>query len=158
MIALLGTIPLGISPLTGPVARQERKKATFAEHKVTRGKPPIQEIGEELDRQRFDFFFCETFCDPEAERARLDAAYATKTPMPLVLGDGGYAGLRYVVDGLDVKTVKTTAAGRAVRIEATIALLENPLQGRLFALISSIARRRAPAVSPRAPVNPAVRR
>lgn len=92
MIYLLGSIPLGIEPLTGPVAHNIEHTATFAQHGTTRGKPALQEIGEELDTQSFGFFFSEEFCDPAAELAKLEAAFDLKSPLPLVLGNGGFGG------------------------------------------------------------------
>lgn len=158
MIALLGSIPLGVNALTGPTGQSIDRQATFVQHPVTRGKPPLQEIGEENDIQDFDFFFSEEFCDPAAEIAKLEAAFALKTPLPLVLGNGVYLGKRYVVDGLSIKVRKTDRSGSPVRIEASIHLLEDPVAGGLFQLINSIARGRAPAVSRTAPSNPTVRR
>lgn len=158
MIVLFGSIPLGVDAATGPVANTIDRQATFVQHDVTRGKPPLQEIGEENDVQTFDFFFSEEFCDVAAELARLELAFSLKTPLPLVLGNGVYLGKRYVVESLSVTIVKTNRAGAPVRIEASIGLLEDPIAGGLFSLINSIARDRAPAVARSAPSNPAVRR
>lgn len=158
MIVLFGSIPLGVSALTGPTLHSVRRQATWAQHPVTRGKPALQHIGDELDRQDFDFFFSEEFCSPGAELAKLETAYALKTPLPLVFGNGVYYGLHYVVDALDYTVVKTTRTGAPVRIDASITLLENPLLGGLFSLITSIAQGRAPAVSPNASENPALRK
>lgn len=158
MIILFGTIPLGVDPLTGPVAHTIERTATFAQHDTTRGKPALQEIGDELDTQSFDFFFSEEFCDPAAELAKLEAAYALKSPLPLVLGNGFYIGKRYVVEFLSIGIVKTNMSGSPVRVEASIGLLEDPVAGGLFSLITSIARSRAPARSGSAATNPQVRK
>lgn len=158
MIVLFGSIPLGTDHLTGPVAHSVSRRATWAEHPVTRGKPVLQQIGDELDRQDFDFFFSEEFCDVSVELAKLETAYTLKTPLPLVSGAGGFSGLRYVVDALDYRIVQTSSRGAPVRVEASIALLENPVAGGLFSLITSIAKGRAPAVSSSAPENPVVRK
>ena len=158
MIYLLGTIPLGIAPLTGPVAHGIERMATFAQHDTTRGKPALQEIGEELDTQTFDFFFSEECCAPAAELAKLEAAYALKSPLPLVLGNGVFTGKRYVVEHLAVNIIQTDRAGSPVRIDATIDLLEDPIAGGLFGLITSIAKARAPAISGKAAKNPQVRK
>lgn len=158
MIYLFGSIPLGIAPLTGPTVHDIDRMATFAQHDTTRGKPALQEIGEELDTQNFEFFFSEEFCDPAAELAKLEAAFALKSPLPLVRGNGVYTGKRYVVETLSVRIVKTNRAGQPVRIEASIGLLEDPVAGGLFNLIMSIAKDRAPALSSRAPTNPQVRK
>lgn len=158
MIYLLGSIPLGIAPLTGPVGHSFDFANTFAEHQPTRGKPVLQEIGEELDRRTFDFFFSEEFCSPATELAKLEAAFALKTPMPLVLGDGSFNGRRYVVESLSGRIVHTDRSGSPVRVEATIGLLEDPIAGGLFSLITSIAKARAPALSSSASVNPEVKK
>ncbi|PYE87382.1 phage tail protein [Phyllobacterium leguminum] len=158
MIYLLGSIPLGIAPLTGPTAHSYERAATFAQHAPTRGKPVLQEIGEELDTQSFDFFFSEEFCDPGEELAKLEAAFALKSPLPLVLGNGVFNGKRYVVESLSVTVAKTDRGGSPVRIEASISLLEDPIAGGLFSLITSLAKSRAPAVSKGAAQNPQVKK
>lgn len=159
MIALFGEIRLGHNHLTGPVATSIERQATFAQHAVTRGKPALQDIGEELDTQTFDFFFSEEFCNVPAELAKLELAFALKTPLPLVLGNGVYLGKRYVVDSLSINVTKTDRGGSPVRVDATITLLEDPVAGGLFALITSIARGRAPALAgPSASANPKVKR
>lgn len=154
MIYLLGSIPLGVDALTGPRAHSIERKATFAQHDTTRGKPALQEIGEELDTQSFDFFFSEEFCDVSSERAKLEAAFALKTPLPLTLGSGEYYGKRYVVDSLSITVVKTDRSGLPVRIEATIGLLEDPIAGGLLSLLTSFARSSAQAISSLASKNP----
>jgi phage protein U len=154
---LFGSIPFGSNLLVGPIGNDITRQNTWAEHAVTRGKPVLQEIGSELDTQSFDFFFDETFCSPSAELVKLEAAFALKTPLPLVFGNGVYLGKRYVVDALDITVKKTGQTGRLVRVEATISLLESPVAS-LFGLITSIARGRAPAVQGRATSNPTIKR
>ena len=74
MIAFyLGSIPFGTNALVGPVEEGSERVNTFAEYAVTRGKPVLHEIGEELDIKPFDFFFSEEFCSPSAELAKLNA-------------------------------------------------------------------------------------
>jgi phage protein U len=158
MIYLLGSIPLGISTLTGPVAHDFSYANTFAQHSPTRGKPVLQEIGEELDTLNFSFFFSEEFCTPATELAKLEAAFALKTPMPLVLGNGVFNGKRYVVETLSGQIIKTDVSGSPVRVDATIGLLEDPIAGGLFSLITSIAQARAPALSGSASSNPEVKK
>ncbi len=158
MIYLLGSIPLGLSGPTGPVGHSIERTATFAQHDTTRGKPALQAIGEELDRQTFDFFLSEEFCDPAVELAKLETAFALKSPMPLVVGNGDYTGKRYVVESLSIGITKTDRLGVPVRVEATISLLEDPIAGGLFGLLMSIAKSRAPALSGAAANNPQVRK
>lgn len=153
----LGSIPFGSDALTGPTGQTIDRANTFAEYAVTRGKPVVHEVGEELDYQTFEFFFDETFCDPSAEKARLETALALKTPLPLMLASGGYNGTRFVVDALAITVQHTDRSGRVVRIEATMTLREAPVTG-LLGLLASIARGRAPALSGRASTNPNLRR
>lgn len=152
-----GSIPLGTNALTGPVHQDIERQNTFAEYAVTRGKPVLHDIGSELDLQHFDFFFSEEFCNPASELAKLEAAFALKTPLPLMFGSGVYLNKRYVVESLSIRVVKTNRRGGVVRVEASIGLKESPVIS-LLGLISSIARGRAPAVRSRASGNPNVRR
>lgn len=158
MIYLLGDIPFGVVPLTGPVAHGIEQAATFVQHATTRGKPALQEIGEELDTQSFSFFFSEEFCEPSIELAKLQVAFALKSPMPLSLGDGGFSGKRFVIESLSIGVIKTNRSGSPVRIEAVMGLLEDPVTGGLFSLLTSVAKARAPALSSSAGTNPQVRK
>lgn len=158
MIYLLGDIPLGIKPATGPINHDFSFTNTFVQHGVTRGKPVVQDIGSELDVRNFEFFLSEEFCDVEQEFGKLQIAFLTKTPNSLSLGSGGYDGKRYLVETLNGRITKTSSMGVPVRIEATIGLLEDPVAGGLYALINSIAKSRAAAISAKAAVNPEVRR
>ena len=158
MIALhFGSIPMGLSSLTGPTGHSISRQNTFAQYDVTRGKPVLHEIGEELDTQSFDFFFSEEFCNPRAELNKLELAFAMKTPLPLMFTAGGFTGQRYVVDTLEITVQKTNRSGGIVRVEASITLLEAPVTS-LFGLVTSIARAFAPALSRSARTNPNVRR
>ncbi|WP_299924179.1 phage tail protein [uncultured Pelagimonas sp.] len=157
MIALhFGTIPMGSNTLTGPSGRSISRTNTFAQYDVTRGKLELHEIGEELDTQSFDFFFSEEFCDPQSELNKLELAFAMKTPFPLLFATGGFIGKRYVVESLEITVQKTNRAGRIVRVEASISLLEAPVAS-LLGLFSSITRALAPALSRSATKNPNVR-
>ncbi|ANH04983.1 phage tail protein [Shinella sp. HZN7] len=158
MIYLLGDIPLGVAPVTGPISHDFSFTNTFVQHAVTRGKPVVQDVGSELDVRNFEFFLSEEFCDVEQEFAKLQMAFLTKTPNSLSLGSGGYDGKRWLVEALSGRIAKTSSRGVPVRIEATISLLEDPVAGGLYALINSIAKSRAAATSATAGDNPEVRR
>jgi len=158
MIAVyFGSIPMGSDALTGPTGRSYARANTWAQYDVTRGKPVLHEIGEELDTQDFDFFFSEEFCDPQSELNALELAFALKTPMSLMFTSGVFLNKRYVVDALDVTVTKSNRSGRIVRVEASIALLEAPVAS-LLGLITQVAKARAPALSGSAATNPNVRR
>jgi hypothetical protein len=152
-----GSIPMGSNSLTGPSGHSIKRKNTFAQYGVTRGKPVIHEVGEELDTQTFSFFFSEEFCDPRSELNKLELAFSMKTPLPLMFTAGGFTGQRYVVEALDIKVKHTNRSGGIVRVEATMTLLEAPVAS-LFGLLTSIARAVAPAISGSAKTNPNVRR
>ena len=127
MFVFLGDIRLGVGNImTGPTGSDEQLDNTIEEHAVVRGKPIPQDAGEELDRRSFEFFFDESFCDPQAEYYRLRAARSSRSAMPLVMGNGGYLGKSYAVQSLSVTHLKTTEGGSLVRLEATIDLIEAP--------------------------------
>lgn len=158
MIVLhFGSIPMGSNALSGPIDQGISRQATYAQYGVTRGKPVLHEVGEELDTQTFDFFFSEEFCNPRSELNKLELAYAMKTPLPLLFTEGGFTGQRYVVDALDIRVMQTNRSGGIVRVEATITLLEAPVSS-LLGLLNSIARAVAPALTRSASTNPNVRR
>ena len=131
IFAFLGSIRIGVSALTGPTGSDETRSNDFVEHAVTRGKPVLQDMGEALDTRQLTFFFDETFCSPGAEYSKLLAAIASRSPMPLVFGNGVYLGKSFVVKDLKVGHRKTTQSGSLVRLEATVLLVEAPVPGLL---------------------------
>ena len=151
MFALLGDIPLGLSPLTAPTGSGVGRAVDYAEHPVVRGTPVLQDMGDALGARRLDFFFDEAWCEPADELAKLEAAIAARTPMSLVAGNGGGRPLAYVARALDVTHLKTTAAGQPTRIEATLTLTEAPIP-------AGLAFGTAPALITRALVNPLTER
>lgn len=147
MIAYLGSIPLGSGVLTGPTASGGREKSSYARHNVHSGKPVLQDMGDDLVTKKLRFFFDEGFCVPEVELGRLKKARAARQPLPYVAGDGSYSGQRFVVDDIDMDIKRTTQAGRTVRLEVTVTLIEAPVQDLVgFAL--AFARALAPAAAP----------
>ncbi|SDQ70391.1 phage tail protein [Pseudovibrio sp. Tun.PSC04-5.I4] len=127
IFASLGDFQLGTSNvMTGPTAADETLVNDFHEHKVVRGKPVPQRGGEALDRRSFSFFFEESFCNPEAEYARLVASKISGAVMPFIPGSGGFLGKHYFIKQLKSTTQKTTESGRIVRIEASMELVEVP--------------------------------
>ncbi|MDD7908642.1 MULTISPECIES: phage tail protein [Stappiaceae] len=127
IFARLGNIQLGTSSvMAGPTAATETLVNDFHEHKVVRGKPVPQRGGEALDRRSFSFFFDESFCNPEAEYARLVAAKIAGDVMPFIPGGGGFNGKNYFIKQIKGTTHKTSVSGRVVRIAATLELVEVP--------------------------------
>lgn len=145
IFALLGDIILGDAVWTGPTTAKETRKAAIAEHKVARGKPPLQDAGDDNDTKSLDFFWDETFCDAEIELAKLQAAFATRLPLPLVSGDGSFNGVRWLIEEMSVDTLKTTPFGRPVRMKVNVKLKECPAQSPLT-FFEQIARAGAAAL------------
>jgi len=146
MFAYLGAIPIGLSPFTGPTSANEREKTAFAKINVAEGKPPLQDMGDDLATKRLKFFFDETFCDPLVELERLRAARAARQPMPWVAGDGTFTGARYVIEEIDGDIRKTTLSGRITRIDVQVSLIESPVEN-LESLQQSLAQAAAGALS-----------
>ena len=143
--ALLGDIVIGDAVWTGPSAAKETRKATLVEHNVAYGKPPVQDMGDELDNKSLEFFFDETFCDAQTELAKLEAAFAVRLPLAFVAGDGAFNGVRWVIESLDVTTLKTTPYGRPVRVKVSLTMKEIAL-GNLFNFLVQLARGAATAI------------
>ncbi|MCJ8142972.1 phage tail protein [Ancylobacter sp. A5.8] len=143
MMLWLGDIALGVGTgngaLTGPTALSEEYANSYARHDVLRGKPVLQYIGQELDTREFTFFFDEGFCNPLTQWALLQSAYLARTSLPLIAA-GGFDGRHFVVEKLGREVLKTTRAGRVVRLESTLSLIEAPIPSLLSSALSSAAR------------------
>jgi hypothetical protein len=126
IFAFLGNIKVGDAVWTGPNAASEKLSATLVEHKVARGKPPIQDMGDELATKQLEFFFDETFCHPTTELRRLSSAFAARQPMTWVAGDGAFNGIRWIVENLDVETLRTSPRGRPTRLRVKLQMKEVP--------------------------------
>ena len=137
--ALLGNIRIGDATWTGPTADKLSRKASLPEHEVARGKPVGQDTGDNLDTKTLDFFFDETFCDAEAEMAKLTIAFESRTPLAYVGGDGAYDGSRFIVEELEAETLKTTPSGRKTRFTVSLKLKEVPALD-LLGLLTGLAR------------------
>jgi Phage P2 GpU len=147
IFALLGDIRIGDAVWTGPNRAQEVRKATLVEHKVSRGKPVVQDMGDELDCKTLEFFFDETFCEPLDELSKLEAAFAGRSPLAYVGGDGAFTGVRWLMEDFSVDTLKTTPNGRAVRLKIQTKLKEVPSPSGLD-VFSAIAAASAIGLSP----------
>lgn len=154
--AYLGDIRIGDAVWTGPTAATESRKATLVEHKVARGKPPIQDMGDENDTKTLKFLFDETFCDPGAELGKLQGVFAARSPLAYVAGDGSFNGVRWLIEDLGVTTLKTTPYGRPVRIEVEAKLKECPGLSPLSFFMAA-ARMAASAIASSANINVSVK-
>lgn len=146
IIALLGDIRIGDGVWTGPTAANETAKATLVEQKVARGKPPIQDMGDENMVKTLAFFFDETFCSPGAELSKLKRAFRARTPLAYVGGDGAYAGIRWLLEAVTVETLRSTPHGRPTRLKVEVSLRECPGLSPLT-FFAAIARDAAAALS-----------
>ncbi|MBL4757569.1 MAG: phage tail protein [Rhizobiales bacterium] len=160
MRLLLGSIRLGTdTAITGPTSASTSQATSIAIYAVNRGKPIPHVVGDELTTKEFSFFFNETFCNVATNLARLETAFATKSPLALVIGNGlDFRGLRYIVAALDIEVLKTDRSGNPVSVEGGISLLEDPLPGGLGLQLDVIARARAIARGGIASLNAIVRR
>lgn len=145
--ALLGDIVIGDAVWTGPTRASETRKAALAMHPVSRGKKPVQDHGDDNDTKSLEFFFDETFCDPQGELDKLNAAFASRSPLPLVAGDGSFDGVRWLIEDMSVDTLKTTPAGRPVRLRVKLKMIEVPMPSPQD-VFSAIARASAAGLSP----------
>jgi phage protein U len=145
IFALLGDIKIGDAAWTGPTAATEKREAVLVEHEVARGKQPIQDMGDNNDTKSLQFFFDETFCDPQTELAKLEAAFAARSALAYVAGDGAFNGVRYVVKSLSVETLRSTPYGRPVRMAIGVELLEAGGLS-LSSILASAARSGATAI------------
>lgn len=159
MSFLLGDISFSNDALTGPTSSSTSMSATIPQYAVNRGKPIPHIVGDELTTKQFSFFFDETFCDVASNVAKLQAAFASRSPMALVPGNGiGFRGVRYIVDSLDIDVLQEDRGGSPVRVEGHISLLEDPLPGGLGLLNQALAVGRAVARGGIAALNATVRR
>lgn len=127
MFAWLGSIKIGSNGFTAPTSISESGKATFARHNVAEGKPVLQDMGEDLSSKKLHFFFDEAFCSPEGELGKLSAAMRARRPLAYVAGGGSFSGARFIIESIDADIKRTTLAGRTVRLESSLTLVEAPI-------------------------------
>lgn len=151
MLGLFGSSIIGIDPLTGPTGDDGSVSARLARHELVRGKPVLQDLGDDAATRRIRFFFDETFCVPEVELAALEAAFRARIPMRLFLDLGNFALGVFVIESLKVDRQKTSSFGRIVRAELTADLIETDV-----AALRAVTR--AAASVARAIRNPLVQR
>lgn len=124
MLGLFGTSIIGTNHLTGPTAATEEKAARFARHDLVQGKPVLQDLGNEAGTKVLNFFFDETFCEPEVEIRKIDAAFKARVPLKLYLDLIGFEVGVFLIERLHIETQQTTRTGRVVRAELEVELIE----------------------------------
>jgi hypothetical protein len=150
MLGLFGTSVIGTDHLTGPTSDTETKSARFVRHDLLRGKPAIQDLGNDAGTKKLSFFFDEIFCDPEAELRKIDLAFQGRVPMRLFFDLVGFEIGVFLIESLSIKHKKTTPNGRVVRIELQVEMIESVISpSGLLGAAAGIAR---------AALNPILRR
>lgn len=141
MLGLFGTSLIGTDHLTGPTSDDEDKTARFARHDLVRGKPALQDLGNDAGAKQLSFFFDETFCDPQAELRKIDLAFQGRVPMRLFFDLVGFEIGVFLIERLRIKRQKTSPSGRVVRIELEVDLVESATSlGGLLGAAAGIAR------------------
>ena len=133
----LGTLQFQVDE--APRSLRYREGTEYAEHPRIEGKPTIQKTAESLQTIDLSFRFGIGWCDPDEQLQRLQQARTDARPMPLVLGQGAFAG-NYVIETIDVNVRQTDAEGRLEYIDVTVSLLETvdlpePTEGTLFSRV-----------------------
>lgn len=150
MLGLFGSSIIGTDHLTGPVADTEVKSARLAQHSLVRGKPALQDLGNDAGTKQLRFFFDETFCDPEAELRKIELAFQGRVPLRLFFDLKGFEIGTYIIERLRIRRQKTTRRGRLVRVEIEVELIESAVPlGGLLGAAAGVAR---------AALNPGLRR
>ena len=141
MLGLFGTSIIGTDHLTGPTRDTEAKAARFARHDLVRGKPVLQDLGNDAHTRQLGFFFDETFCDPQAELRKINLAFQGRVPMRLFFDLRGFEIGVFLIERLRIKHQKTAPSGRVVRIELEVELIESAASiGGLLGGAADIAR------------------
>lgn len=150
MLGLFGDLVIGTDHLTGPTADKETKSARFARHTPISGLSVLQDLGNDNGTKQLRFFFDETFCDVEEEKAKIEIAFQARVPMRLFFDLKGFEVGVYIIERLRIRHLKTSRIGRLVRAEMEVELIESP--------ISTNGVLDAAASATRAALNPGLRR
>ncbi len=141
MLGLFGTSVIGTDHLTGPKSDSEEKAARFARHELVRGKPALQDLGNEAGTKQLKFFFDETFCHPEKELRKIDLAFKARLPMKLFFDLIGFEVGMFLIERLRIERKQTSPSGRLVRVELEVELVESAASlGGLLGAAAGMAR------------------
>ncbi|WP_249605386.1 phage tail protein [Chromobacterium sp. IRSSSOUMB001] len=121
MYAVLGNIEFDlISYFDG---LEQRSGSDFAEHGRIGGKPVLQFVGDKLDEIRIDLVLHASYCQPDEELQKLQAARQQHQALAFVLGNGDYKG-RFVIAELQSTGRQTDRSGSLLAVEAQLSLRE----------------------------------
>lgn len=121
MYMILGVV--GYARLTSPTAFGVEKKADYAEHQVTDGKPLLQYMGPGLDNVELAFSFHADFTDPQASWNSLVELLNAATAFPISMGNGQFVGW-FVLTRLSRETTITADNGALIGIDCRVQLKE----------------------------------
>lgn len=123
MLGLLGDTVIGLDVLTNPVEQSDTERARLVRLDTARGAPILHDLGDENDVRTLEFFLDETFCDVEAELAKLRRARLVRTILRLFLGVSNLGLSGYLLEEMTVRQQKTSPSGRIVRAEVSVQLV-----------------------------------
>lgn len=142
MFAILG--PISFRLITYFEGVTNKLGYDYAEHAVIEGKPRLQWIGDDLQEVDIDLLFHVSYCNPEAELAKLRIAGSMHTALPFVYGSGHYVGM-FVVKAIRSTARQTNSRGALVAVTARVTLLEYAGMGGLLGAIISVVNNAARA-------------
>jgi phage protein U len=115
------------------------KEANYAEHALIEGKPKLQRVGDNLENLQVSVLFDVAFCSPQSEVDALEAARSAGEILPLIMGDGRFAGT-FVIKSASVTHQKHSNVGSILQAEVALTLLEFATGDPLVAAASSAVR------------------
>lgn len=142
MFAMLG--PISFRLITYFEGVSNKRGYDYAEHAVIEGKPRLQWIGDDLEEVAIDLMFHVSYCNPEAELAKLRIAGSMHTALPLIYGSGHYVGM-FVIKTIHSTTRQTNRSGALVAVTARVSLIEHGGLGGLLGAIISVVNNAARA-------------
>lgn len=141
MFAMLG--PISFHLITYFEGVTNKRAWDYAQHDVIEGKPRLQYMGEALEEVTIDLMFHVSYCNPEAELAKLRIAGSMRTALPFIYGSGQYVGM-FVIKQIQTTSRQTDSRGGLVAVVAKVTLMEHGglggLLGAIISLVNNAAR------------------
>lgn len=121
MYAQLGNI--AFEGLKGFDSLTSKKSVNYAEHALIEGRPRLQRVGTNLEELSISIRLHASFTDPESDISAMETAKEDGEIMPLVLGNGVFAG-EYVILSLSRTLEQTDPLGNIVSAKVSLELKE----------------------------------
>ena len=144
MFAMLG--PISFRLITYFEGVTNKRGYDYARHDVIEGKPRLQWIGDDLEEVDIDLMFHVSYCNPEAELAKLKVAGSMHTALPFIYGSGQYVGM-FVIKSIRSTARQTNSRGALVAVTARVSLVEHGgfgglggLLGAVISVVNNVAR------------------